>query len=301
MAFNWNFKPKTLNGFNSQPVDTLNPQTQAQPIQMSPIGLRGNETWRNQYKVPERAAYMDEYEADEARKAQELQAQQAGQEKRKADLQNEIAMLERRIADNTAKLQKWTGNADQIAAIEARKINAQDPTSIWRWKEGVNQQRLQRQEDLARIEAEKKLNEAKNIELNRNKIDNILSSTMSNPSMTRDKLEMALKQLNDAEELAKQYKDTDSLKKINARKNELGIYVPVDDEANVIESEFVKNMEMVGKQGGMDKKQFAQYVQSVLDDPDNKHIWHYSPELQRKLYAAIGKNTSTQPANYEGY
>jgi hypothetical protein len=124
---------------------------------------------------------------------------------------------------------------------------------------------------------------------------------MPNQNMTRDKMDMAVKQLNDAEELAKQYKDNDSLKKINARKNELGIYVPVDDEANIIESDFVKNMEMVGKKGGMDKKQFAQYVQNVLDDPNNKHIWHYSPELQRKLYAAIGKNTGAKPTNYAGY
>ncbi len=301
MAFSWNFKPKTLNGFNPQPVESLTPQA-PQPLDLQMKGMENtpvNQPIEN--PLYQRAAYMDEYEADEARKAQALQAQQAGQEKRIADIQNEIATLEKRIADNTAKLQKWTGNADQIVAIEARKINSQDPTSVWRWKETINQQKLQRQEDLARIEAEKKLNETKNIELNRNKIDNILSSTMSNPSMTRDKLEMALKQLNDAEELAKQYKDTDSLKKINARKNELGIYVPVDDEANIIESDFVKNMEMVGKKGGMDKKQFAKYVQSVLDDPDNKHIWHYSPELQRKLYAAIGKNTSVKPTNYGGY
>jgi hypothetical protein len=231
-----------------------------------------------------------------------MQEQAANQNAQRIEqIKAQIAEIEKRIATNTAKLQNFTGNTDQIAAIEARKINSQDPTSIWRWKEGVNQQRIQRQQDLERIEKEKKLNEAKNIELNRNKIDNILQSTMPNQNMTRDKMDMAVKQLNDAEELAKQYKDNDSLKKINARKNELGIYVPVDDEANIIESDFVKNMEMVGKKGGMDKKQFAQYVQNVLDDPNNKHIWHYSPELQRKLYAAIGKNTGAKPTNYAGY
>jgi hypothetical protein len=245
------------------------------------------------FNDPEFTQYMQEQ--------QQAEQQAAQREQRISDIQSQISDLEKRIADNEAKLQKWTGPVDQIAAIEARKINSQDPTSIWRWKEGVNQQRIQRQQDLERIEKEKKLNEAKNIELNRNKIDNILQSTMPNQNMTRDKMDMAVKQLNDAEELAKQYKDNDSLKKINARKNELGIYVPVDDEANIIESDFVKNMEMVGKKGGMDKKQFAQYVQNVLDDPNNKHIWHYSPELQRKLYAAIGKNTGAKPTNYAGY
>lgn len=55
-------------------------------------------------------------------------------EQKIADIQNEIATLEKRIAENTVKLKNFTSNADQIAAIEARKINTADPTSIWRWK-----------------------------------------------------------------------------------------------------------------------------------------------------------------------
>lgn len=135
MAFSWNFKPKTLNGFNPQPVESLAPQA-PQPLDLQMKGMENtpaNQPIEN--PLYQRAAYMDEYEADEARKAQAMQAQQAGQEKRIADIQNEIATLEKRIAENTAKLQNWAGNADQIAAIEARKINVQDPTYIWRWKE----------------------------------------------------------------------------------------------------------------------------------------------------------------------
>lgn len=233
--------------------------------------------------------------------ASDAAAQAQAVEQQKAELQSQIATLQNRIKENTAKLQKWTGNADQIAAIEARKINSQDPTMVWRWKMGQDAAKQQRADDLKRIEAEKQKTEAKNKQMNQYKIDNILQSTVPTQNMTRDKMDMAVKQLNDAEELAKNYGDIDSLKKINERKNELGIYVPVDDEANIIESDFVKNMEMVGKKGGMNKKQFAQYVQSVLDDPKNKHIWHYSPELQRKLYTAIGKNTGAKPTNYAGY
>ena len=117
MAFNWNFKPRTLNGFNSAPVESLMPQAPgAIPTQMKGQGfspaynIQGLPQDTEDYR---RAAYMDAYEADE-------QAQQANQQKR--------------IAENTAKLQNFVGNVDQIAAIEARKINAQDPTSIWRWK-----------------------------------------------------------------------------------------------------------------------------------------------------------------------
>ena len=158
MAFSWNFKPKTLNGFNPQSVESLAPQA-PQPLNLQMKGMENtpaNQPIEN--PLYQRAAYMDEYEADETRKAQALQAQQAGQEKRIADIQNEIATLEKRIAENTTKLQKWVGPADQIAAIESRKINAQDPTSIWRWKEGINQQKIQRQEDMDRIKAEKEAN-----------------------------------------------------------------------------------------------------------------------------------------------
>lgn len=139
MAFNWNFKPRTLNGFNSAPVESFMPQAPgAIPTQMKGQGFSPDYNIQGLPQDTEdyqRAAYMDAYEADEAQKAQALQAQQMGQQKRIADIQNQIATLEKRIAENTAKLQNFAGNADQIAAIEARKINGADPTSIWRWKE----------------------------------------------------------------------------------------------------------------------------------------------------------------------
>jgi len=66
--------------------------------------------------------------------ASDAAAQAQAKEQQIADIESQISALEKRIAENKTKLQKWTGNADQIAAIEARKINSQDPTSIWRWK-----------------------------------------------------------------------------------------------------------------------------------------------------------------------
>lgn len=139
MAFNWNFRPRTLNGFNSAPVESFIPQAPgAIPTQMKGQGFSPDYNIQGLPQDTEdyqRAPYMDAYEADETQKAQALQAQQAGQQKRIADIQNQIATLEKRIAENTAKLQNFAGNADQIAALEARKINSADPTSIWRWKE----------------------------------------------------------------------------------------------------------------------------------------------------------------------
>ena len=102
MAFNWNFKPRTLNGFNSAPVESFMPQAPgAIPTQMKGQGFSPDYNIQGLPQDTEdyqRAAYMDAYEADEAQKAQALQAQQAGQQKRIADIQNQIATLEKRVA-----------------------------------------------------------------------------------------------------------------------------------------------------------------------------------------------------------
>lgn len=66
--------------------------------------------------------------------ASDAVAQAQAKEQQIADIESQIATLEKRIADNKVKLKNFSGNADKIAAIEARKINVNDPTSIWRWK-----------------------------------------------------------------------------------------------------------------------------------------------------------------------
>lgn len=138
MAFNWNFRPRTLNGFNSAPVESFIPQAPgAIPTQMKGQGFSPDYNIQGLPQDTEdyqRAAYMDAYEADEAQKAQALQMQEAGRKNRIADIQNQIVTLKKRIAENEAKLKNFASNVDQIAAIEARKINTADPTSIWRWK-----------------------------------------------------------------------------------------------------------------------------------------------------------------------
>lgn len=126
---------------------------------------------------------IDRGNAMQVSQEQAMQQQQQEQaamnrQKRIADIQSEIAMLEKRIADNTAKLHNFTGNAGQIAAIEARKINAQDPTSIWRWKQGQDQTMAIRKQDLERIEQEKEKTKEEQKQFIRNK----LASTL--PTMT---------------------------------------------------------------------------------------------------------------------
>lgn len=80
--------------------------------------------------APDMEGYGKEMEAASA----QLSGQMA-REKKIGELESQISALEQSIAEKTAQLKNWTGNADKIAAIEASKINASDPTMIWRWNE----------------------------------------------------------------------------------------------------------------------------------------------------------------------
>lgn len=66
--------------------------------------------------------------------AQQNAAQEAQRAEQIRALEGQIAEIQARIAQNQAKLKNFTGSTNQIAALEARKINSQDPTMIWRWQ-----------------------------------------------------------------------------------------------------------------------------------------------------------------------
>ena len=94
--------------------------------------------------APDMEGYGREMEAASA----QLSGQMA-RENKIGELESQISALEQSIAEKTAQLQNWTGNADKIAAIEASKINSQDPTMIWRWNEARKD--ADRQAELNRI------------------------------------------------------------------------------------------------------------------------------------------------------
>ncbi|MBQ5472446.1 MAG: hypothetical protein IIT58_10675 [Treponema sp.] len=86
-----------------------------------------------QFNDPEYDAYM---------KQQEQAEQEATAKQQKIDdIKSQIQTLETRIAENTKKLQGWGGVANKVAALEARKINSQDPTMVWRWKAQMDENR----------------------------------------------------------------------------------------------------------------------------------------------------------------
>lgn len=144
--------------------------------------------------------------------AEKQQQEAAAKEQQIADIESQISALEKRITENTAKLQKWTGNADQIAAIEARKINSQDPTSIWRWKQGQEQAAEEarktreqalalREADLERAKAEKDIQDAKRAQNTRYKIDAGLKKMAIDLNTTPEQLQSYINDAADLEAL----------------------------------------------------------------------------------------------------
>lgn len=150
MAFNWRREPSNpyLPADGSMAQMAANSMAGYQPLTaMTPHGngMNGyfsNDAIANQsqgFSVPNQQhggmgqPELDGYGAS-LQAASDAAAQAQAREQQIADIESQIATLEKRIAENTAKLQNFAGNADQIASLEARKINVADPTSIWRWK-----------------------------------------------------------------------------------------------------------------------------------------------------------------------
>lgn len=160
MAFEWNFRelmrPRLANAYANRTWETIPTQpTEPMPTQMDPNGQAwlASQQARNaqnmQDYIPNDAKqgygydYEDRSQSIAGEVGQDYYGTAAGDrgataativpEKIKS-LESQIAQLEQRIAANKQKLQNWGGVENQIAALEARKINRQDPTSIWRWK-----------------------------------------------------------------------------------------------------------------------------------------------------------------------
>lgn len=110
---------------NMQPDNSVIPATTYQPDNF------GN-------RQPQAVTQMEaEQQAQQALEQEALQKQQ-----RIEEIEAEIAEIEQRIAERKLGM---AANEDalntQLAAIEARKINQKDPTSIWRWKAQMDENR----------------------------------------------------------------------------------------------------------------------------------------------------------------
>ena len=161
MSFNWNFRrePDLTNYIGSQidpynasriasenmrgyrPNTAFTPGTPAEQAAAAMNGYRPNPQG-GQFSVPNvMHGGMGQPNLEGYGESLKAASDAAAREQQIADIESQIATLEKRIAVNTAKLRSFTGNADRIAAIEARKINGADPTSIWRWKANLDETR----------------------------------------------------------------------------------------------------------------------------------------------------------------
>lgn len=112
------------------------------------------------------------YQQEQAAAAeQQAQAEAANKAAQIEQIKAQIKELKASIANKKAKLSNWSGVNDKIAAIEARKINAQDPTSIWRWKANLDETRQQRAHDKQAVENEKEKAKAQALQNLKYKID----------------------------------------------------------------------------------------------------------------------------------
>ena len=161
MSFNWNFRrePDLTNYIGAQidpynasriasdnmrgyrPNTAFTPGTPAEQAAAAMNGYRPNPQG-GQFSVPNSMhGGMGQPNLEGYGESLQAASDAAAREQQIADIESQIATLEKRIAVNTAKLRSFTGNADRIAAIEARKINGADPTSIWRWKANLDETR----------------------------------------------------------------------------------------------------------------------------------------------------------------
>jgi hypothetical protein len=152
MAFNWRREPSNpyLPADGSMAQMAANSMAGYQPLTaMTPHGNGMNGYFSNDaianhsqgFSVPNQQhggmgqPELDGYGAS-LQAASDAAVQAQAREQQIADKESQIATLEKRIAENQAKLKNWNGGdvANKVAALEARKFFSQDPTSIWRWK-----------------------------------------------------------------------------------------------------------------------------------------------------------------------
>lgn len=197
MNFNWTLAQPT-NGqaaFDAAQAALQNKRNNAYTQNMSDRQVgNANDMMSWMQQGNDAVAYQQEQAAAAAQQAQQAQQEAAQKQSQIDSIKARINELESQIAANQAKLKNWQGVGGQVAALEARKINTQDPTSIWRWKQGQDQAMAIRKQDLERIEKEK----AKTKEEQKQAFMNKLNATL--PTMSVN--------LNTSPEQAQMYKNT---------------------------------------------------------------------------------------------
>lgn len=104
----------------------------------------------------------NDYKAFQEQQANEIAIQEQQKANRIAELEKEIAEVKARIENTKKNLSMVDSNAiNSIMTREARKINVQDPTSLYRWKIGQDVADARLKEDLKQRDLQNDLAERK--------------------------------------------------------------------------------------------------------------------------------------------
>lgn len=205
MAFNWSWNG-ILKQAAQQGMEGYKPGTPQAPQGYVPyeatLNQRGlsNNMQPDNSVIPGTTYQPDNFGNRQPQAVTQMEAVQqapmnAEREERIASLTSQIKELEDRIASNEAKLKGWTGPANEIAALEAEKINTADPTSIWRWKADKDESRR-----IAMAEKLKGIDQAQTNAMY--EITNTLSAIRPNAAMDSGTQQRYFQQLADLKTLA---------------------------------------------------------------------------------------------------
>ena len=276
MAFDWSWKGLLINaaqqGMEGYNPNVSNAAAQMQGYAPTPVidaGTQGGAVDRgNAMQVSQQQAMQELAANRNAQRIEQIKAQ--------------IAELENRIATNTAKLKNFIGSGDKIAAIEARKFFSQDPTSIWRWKQGMDAQKAQHAEDMARLEAEKQKNKAEQKLHVQNKLNSYLPTMAISLSTSPEQAQQYLNTLAGLETEANNYGIDDP--RIAEMKARLSGDLPYNqmmaaiDELEDIDANFGKGPDY----DRMNDAQKFEVYEKKLEDAKNAIIANY-PELWQMM------------------
>lgn len=220
------------------------------------------------------------------------------------------AIKNRQIAN---EMDKENPDYKKIDSLAAQRINNPDTSfSNWRWKQGAEQtkqmhdetlaqQAAQREADLARVQAEKDINDQKNRQSVMNEISSVLPTMSISIDTTPDQRQQYLNTL--AGLKTKALNANVPLEMITRKEAELGGELPYNQLQNAY-TDFDNLNDLFDKtkdQGGF-AKNIAEYKNAIFD------IWNSHPEFQsnpafRRAYIkalnahnSVKKNPGTKPS-----
>lgn len=252
--------------------------------------------------APDMEGYGREMEAASA----QLSGQMA-REQKIGELESQISALEQSIAEKTAQLQNWTGNADKIAAIEASKINSQDPTMVWRWNEARKDAERQAELNRAASRAREELDNETARKKYKNRVDGLIGQRLDD---SREGREQQLKNIDAVIVEGKNIGAYDDVSRLMERKKEIenkldGVGEGVDDFKSGTKSENFKAMVNDYISGDHSSNDMKKFYEENKNQMDSDTVGKFREAIRSKIQKERDKYDSDLLTyihdNYPGY